>query len=520
MFCKRCGQQLPDGARFCPGCGLDLSGLSSPSVRQEARPEPKAEARPEPKSDPRREPGKEPRETPQKEPGKERRKEPKARKFTPPSFRRSAAGGSAAGERAAGKRFSPKWIIPILAAAVCAVAVGLPFLQNRTVERFPDPAAFFGQEAKSVDRRDDCVIYTFLFDGDPAPMVAAYEELVNSNGHNVYLLKQIGDETDHDYLCSTTEFLYLGSAPSWQGWTSKNALLIDDWLLDSGSHAVEVTLYNPNHFEFTPQDRYRGPALSAPSSGAAEPVPVQEPAPGEAAPAETAPAEEPAPPAVDLSVPTLPDIESFSGGALAPIKETVFLDHTKRSYSINYNEKFVREYVDLLENYGFTLKSAVENDTRSIYYLFDYTGPGTVETFHPDVKKIKDESVAVYIWDNRGYEIQIYYADGITYADTGERTTQSLTPYEGSASSGGSSSIDWGDSSSPDRSVPKIRCTKCHGEKEVDCPECRGRGTLANYGATPNYSGSGRTTYSDPKDCLNCVGGKITCPRCNGTGWE
>ena len=59
MFCKRCGTQLPNGARFCPGCGLDLSGVSRPPVRQAAGPEPKSE--PEPKPEPKPKKGKEPK---------------------------------------------------------------------------------------------------------------------------------------------------------------------------------------------------------------------------------------------------------------------------------------------------------------------------------------------------------------------------------------------------------------------------------------------------------------------------
>ena len=382
-----------------------------------------------------------------------------------------------------------------------------------------DVVKYVGQEAKEVDRKDDRVVYTFLFDEDPAPMVAAYEDLVNSNGHNVYLMTQIGDQTDHDYLCSTSKFLYLGSIPSWQGWTSKNALLMDDWLLDSGSHAVEVTLYNPNHFAFTAQDHYRGPAVSGPSSGAADSAPVQDLIPVETpAEAPEAPAEEAAPPAADLSGPVVPDLESYSGGALTFQKERVYLNHTDRSYGMNLDEKFIKEYMDLLESYGFTLKETYRSTDRNIKYSFDYNGSGTVETFTPD-SRLKKGPAALCLWVLAS-EIHITYGDGITYTDTGDRTTQSLTPYAGSASSG-SSSIDWEEESSSSwNNVPKIQCTRCYGKKEVDCPECRGRGTLANYGATPNYSGSSRTSYADYKDCPNCTGGKITCPRCGGTGWE
>lgn len=473
MFCKRCGSQLPDNARFCPSCGLDLKGLAQAPVRQEVPPQPVPEA------------------------------EPKARKFTPPNSGKKSSSGKAA---PSGKKFPLKKLLLPATVVLLAVVSAVLFLRGGKVYQLPDPAVFFGQEARDVEEKEDHVLYSFFFEEDPAPMLEDYENLLNSEEYDLFMMKNTGDETGHEYLLSSSKFLFMGHTT--RSWSSRDALLLDDWLLDGGQHVVEISLYNPDHLQFAPQGRYSG-----------SPDPVNPADPGVVL-AETPPAEEPPAPAADLSGPTLPDIDSFSGNALELIKETVFLNHTKRSYSIHYNEKFVQEYVALLENYGFTLKDTVENDTRSIYYLFDYAGPGSVETFHPDVKKIKDEEVAVYIWDNRGYEIQIYFGDGITYADTGDRTTQALTPYESSGASGGSSSIDWGDSSSGGSSVPKIKCTKCFGDGEVDCMECGGDGNLANYGSTPNYSGSGRTSYTDYRDCPNCVDGKVECPRCHGTGWQ
>ncbi len=408
------------------------------------------------------------------------------------------------------------------ALAVAAAVVIHGHLEDKKIYQLPDPVTFFGQEAKNIDREEDSERYTFLFDGDPAPMVEAYEDLLDSEEYDLFMMKDTGSDTGHEYLMSSSKFVFMGHRS--KAWDNMDAVLLDDWLLDSGAHVVEVTLYNLHHLEFTPQDRYKGPPIGVSGGSApADPAPVQDPAPVETpaetpeAPVETAPAETPAP---DLSGPTLPDIDSFSGGALQPLRGGVFLDHTKKNYSIHYNAKFIQEYVDLLGNYGFTLKRTVDSGHGDNYYLFDYTGPGTAGTFYPDVKKIKDEPVAVYIWDCRGLEIQIYYADGITYTDTGDRTTQTLTPYEGSAAAE-SSSTDWGESSSSWKSDTKIKCTKCHGDKEVECPQCNGSGKLANLGSTPNYSGSSRSTYSDYKDCTKCHGHKtVTCPRCNGTGWE
>lgn len=480
MFCKRCGTQLPDDARFCPGCGLDLGGVSRPPVRQEAGP--KSEPGPEP--------------------GPKSKKEPKVRRA--PRGQNPSAGKG-------GKL--KKLLIPAAVAVLAVVSVSL-FLKDRKVYQLPDPAAFFGQEAKDVEKRDGYVLYTFLFEGDPVSLVEAYEDLLNAEEYELLMIKTSRGETSQEYLMSHSQFLFMGST-SWS-WNGVNAVQVEDWLLDSGAHAVEVSLYNPEHLEFTPQGRYQGPGISGASgsSGGSEGSAdlVQAPVP------EEAPPEEPAPPAVDLSGPVAPDLESFSGGALAFLNEHVYLNHTERIYAFHNNDKFIKEYLDLLEDYGFTPKQTYDDGHNSVCYSFDYAGEGAVETFTPSEDRLTGP-VALYLWVIR-YEVHIYYGDGITYTDTGDRTGQSLTPYEGSSASSASSSIDWSSSSDRSGNVPQIRCTRCLGDKEVECPECRGRGTLSNYGSTPNYSGSGRTSYSAPKDCPNCVGGKIECPRCHGTGWE
>lgn len=42
MFCQNCGKQLPDGARFCDGCGMPVSAEAGPRSGCASRPQPAA----------------------------------------------------------------------------------------------------------------------------------------------------------------------------------------------------------------------------------------------------------------------------------------------------------------------------------------------------------------------------------------------------------------------------------------------------------------------------------------------
>jgi len=50
-------------------------------------------------------------------------------------------------------------------------------------------------------------------------------------------------------------------------------------------------------------------------------------------------------------------------------------------------------------------------------------------------------------------------------------------------------------------------CGSCNGAGARECPTCYGRG---------KYATSGMGNY---RKCLHCRGGRITCRRCDGTGY-
>ena len=51
MFCKYCGAQVPDGAKFCPKCGGALTSVSEAPKAEAPKPQPKPQPQPEPEVD-------------------------------------------------------------------------------------------------------------------------------------------------------------------------------------------------------------------------------------------------------------------------------------------------------------------------------------------------------------------------------------------------------------------------------------------------------------------------------------
>jgi hypothetical protein len=81
-------------------------------------------------------------------------------------------------------------------------------------------------------------------------------------------------------------------------------------------------------------------------------------------------------------------------------------------------------------------------------------------------------------------------------------------------------------------SYREITCTKCHGKKNIICPQCIGTGKCTEKitcnkcnGKGKNWLGikcakcNGNGYLKSKTKCLNCNGsGYILCPKCNGTG--
>lgn len=220
---------------------------------------------------------------------------------------------------------------------------------------------------------------------------------------------------------------------------------------------------------------------------------------------------------VAVSTPVIPDFGAFVNGCAYEYEVDAEKNdgYIEYAYEWNQNEAAAKEYLDLLEDScHFTLCHSEQNDDGGVHeiYIFDYDGAGSVDAFslsEHDVEFIAvlagideddfarnsaniDLLITIDKYRDQAF-VTIYAPKNVKYADTGDRTAQSLTPYAGSSSSGSGSSSS-------------VSCSSCGGSGR--CNECGGSGHIYRYA-----SGGG----SLKSGCTSCYGnGK--CRRCSGTG--
>jgi len=236
------------------------------------------------------------------------------------------------------------------------------------------------------------------------------------------------------------------------------------------------------------------------------------------------------PPDADYIVPS---IQSFANYQLEPEGDKDKDGYTIVYYDLKRNEDFNQEYIDLLtEQYHFSLRSSApykDADDKylgdaTIYYL-DYTGTAPIVGFSDNDTTLGEvHDIEIQITAKKtGFAI--YFADGLVWTDTDDRSTifgGSEPQYP--SGGGGSDYSDRDDDDRPRRCAVcggdgEVDCNSCGGSGEKDCVSCSGRGYTEEYVSTPNYSGSGTTSSRERVRCFDCGGdGEDDCYACRGHG--
>lgn len=307
-----------------------------------------------------------------------------------------------------------------------------------------------------------------------------------------------------------------------------------------GNTARPATTARPSAAPNTPAPGASAPTQTPKPSATPKPTPKPTPTP--------APTPKPTPSPADTA--TLPDPYSFFAGQIGYATFTWPDEYSVRFAFDAKDEGAGEEYVELLKDgrFGLTLTNYNRKDYinghMTSFYVFDYSGPVSVgnvtDSDYGSAPLIVNINTSSNSRREEEYVIQLYFApDGFKFADFGDkttyhdltsvyttgRTTGVLGPdkFDNGSSSGGSGSSGSGSgvpTSPPSQNKNRTPCTKCHGNKKVDCSACGGKGGRNVYISTPGYGGSGGGSSTKWENCSKCIGtGKVTCPTCGGSGY-
>lgn len=216
---------------------------------------------------------------------------------------------------------------------------------------------------------------------------------------------------------------------------------------------------------------------------------------------------------VSKSSTAVPDLGKFLGIPQSPSEST-----NSFPYDIDDKKgiKSVDEWRELLTgSYNFKETRHTSNDFTDVsssrglicdYYYFDYTGSAKIEGKKwaaADQKADLFLLINHYTQEDR-YSVAIRLADGLTLEDSGKKASD--PPNHKDVTGGGGGSESGGGSGGPN--IPEFAkqdCPICKGTKK--CRTCGGRGYLYSH-ASGKYD----------RNCTDCHNHDGKCTYCNGTG--
>ena len=215
---------------------------------------------------------------------------------------------------------------------------------------------------------------------------------------------------------------------------------------------------------------------------------------------------------VSKSSTAVPDLGKFLGIPQSPSEST-----NSFPYDIDDKKgiKSVDEWRELLTgSYNFKETRHTSNDFTDVsssrglicdYYYFDYTGSAKIEGKKwaaADQKADLFLLINHYTQEDR-YSVAIRLADGLTLEDSGKKASD--PPNHKDVSGGGGSESGGGSGGSNIPEFAKQDCPICKGTKK--CQTCGGRGYLYSH-ASGKYD----------RNCTDCHNHDGKCTYCNGTG--
>ena len=493
MFCRYCGNQIPDTARFCSQCGKPVA---KPGAATQPQPQPKPKPQPQPKP--------QPRPTPTAGGLSEFLKGHKAVAIAacavlvvvcgfvvssmghsdPPASSRSGSGGSSSQKSGSSVAAKPA------AAKVILVA---------------DPAPFFDVEPDEVEEDGDGSRYHYTM-ALSHTIIDEYLDVLAVH----YDLEPSDTETSM-YEARYSFDIPLEIAVEYNNPRSNMVLTLTCGegvqLEDSGVESSHPGWKSTAIPHSSGSGSSKAPATSSKaSSSASSKAPASSSKPSSSSGSSKASGGK-----VSKSSTAVPDLGKFLGVPQTPTE-------TKNYFPYDIDDekgiKSVDEWRELLTgSYNFKETGHSTDDFTKVSskglicytYYFDYTGSAKIEGKEwPAADQKADVFLLVnYYTTEDHYGISIRLADGLTLEDSGKKASD--PPNHKDVSGGGGSESGGGSGGSNIPEFAKQDCPICKGTKK--CQTCGGRGYLYSH-ASGKYD----------RNCTDCHNHDGKCTYCNGTG--
>lgn len=226
-----------------------------------------------------------------------------------------------------------------------------------------------------------------------------------------------------------------------------------------------------------------------------------------------------------ITEPYVPSIQSFGNYRLGAVKDEAGISSTCVTYYTDDEMSFLAEYVENLQENGFTLVDSKSTMFTQRYAFRYYDDEATLATF--DESSFDDVHLTVTWYFEIGDSpatVTIRYADGLSYYETAARTSVELENFNDETidlPNSGSSNLIGNFSTQNEKERPLWwKCRTCDGEGEIDCDICvDGYISRKKVKATPSLTGIPEdATYNiwTEQRCWKCKGsGMIDCPDCD-----